>query len=62
VGVAWIELFRNPQRMKEMSDKARNLVEGSRGATERALAEVSKYLGRVAAQVEPGHKLAGAVT
>jgi hypothetical protein len=55
-------LFRNPQRMKEMSDKARNLVEGSRGATERALAEVSKHLGRVAAQVEPGHKLAGAVT
>lgn len=62
VGVAWIELFRNPQRMKEMSDKARNLVEGSRGATDRALAEVSKHLGRVAAQVEPSHIVAGAVT
>jgi 3-deoxy-D-manno-octulosonic-acid transferase len=37
VGVAWIELFRNPQRMKEMSEKARTLVEGSRGATSRAL-------------------------
>ena len=62
VGVAWIELFRNPQRMKEMSEKARNLVEGSRGATSRALIEVSKHLGRVATQVEPSHKAVGAVT
>src|SRR6266568_739230 len=44
VGVAWIELFRNPQRMKEMSDKARNLVEGSRGATSRALERVAIHL------------------
>src|SRR5215472_12121558 len=45
VGVAWIELFRNPQRMKEMSEKARSLVESSRGATDRAVSEVSKHLG-----------------
>ena len=44
VGVAWIELFRNPQRMKEMSDKARNLVESSRGATSRALEKITIHL------------------
>src|SRR5690349_2201062 len=44
VGAAWIELFRNPQRMKEMSDKARNLVEGSRGATSRALERIVIHL------------------
>ena len=44
VGVAWIELFRNPQRMKEMSDKARNLVESSRGATSRALEKIAIHL------------------
>jgi len=44
VGVAWIELFRNPARMKEMSEKARSLVEGSRGATERALAKIAMHL------------------
>jgi 3-deoxy-D-manno-octulosonic-acid transferase len=44
VGVAWIELFRNPQRMKKMSDKARNLVEGSRGATSRALERIAIHL------------------
>ena len=44
VGVAWIELFRNPQRMKEMSEKARNLVEGSRGATSRVLERIAIHL------------------
>lgn len=44
VGVAWIELFRNPQRMKEMSEKARNLVECSRGATSRALERIGIHL------------------
>jgi len=44
VGVAWIGLFRNPQRMKEMSEKARNLVEGSRGATSRALEKIAIHL------------------
>ena len=44
VGVAWIEFFRNPERMKKMGDTARNLVEGSRGATDRAVAEIAKLL------------------
>ena len=44
VGVAWIALLRNPQRMKEMSDKARSLVEGSRGATGRALEKIAMHL------------------
>ncbi|PYU62085.1 MAG: 3-deoxy-D-manno-octulosonic acid transferase, partial [Acidobacteria bacterium] len=39
VGVAWIELFRDPQRMKEMGATARRLVEDSRGATDRAMTE-----------------------
>jgi 3-deoxy-D-manno-octulosonic-acid transferase len=45
-GVAWIELFRNPERMKKMGETARRLVEGSRGATDRAIAEISKLVGR----------------
>jgi 3-deoxy-D-manno-octulosonic-acid transferase len=45
VGVAWIEFFRNPERAKKMSASARSLVETSRGATNRALAEIAKYLG-----------------
>jgi len=44
VGVAWIESLRNPERMKEMSEKARSLVEGSRGATARALARIAVHL------------------
>ena len=44
VGVAWIEFFRDPQRMKKMSESARNLVEGSRGATDRATEEIAKLL------------------
>ncbi len=43
-GVAWIELFRDPGRMKQMGETARGLVEGSRGATNRALAKISTYL------------------
>lgn len=43
-GVAWIALLRDPQRMKRMGETACTLVEGSRGATERALAEISKHL------------------
>ena len=43
-GVAWIELLRDPQRMKQMGEGARRLVEGSRGATERAVAETAKLL------------------
>lgn len=44
VGVAWIGFFRDPERMKKMSDSARTLVESSRGATDRAIAEIGKLL------------------
>jgi 3-deoxy-D-manno-octulosonic-acid transferase len=44
VGVAWIELFHDPERMKKMEETARQLVENSRGATDRAMAEIAKYL------------------
>lgn len=43
-GVAWIELLRNPARMKQMRETARSLVENSRGATNRALTEIATYL------------------
>ena len=43
-GVAWIELFRDPDRMRAMGDTARALVEDSRGATDRALAVISEFL------------------
>jgi 3-deoxy-D-manno-octulosonic-acid transferase len=44
VGVAWIELFRDPGRMKTMGEAARRLIEDSRGATDRAVAETAKRL------------------
>jgi 3-deoxy-D-manno-octulosonic-acid transferase len=44
VGVAWIELFRDPARMKRMGETAEQLVAGSRGAADRALAEIAKHL------------------
>jgi 3-deoxy-D-manno-octulosonic-acid transferase len=44
VGVAWIELFRDPPRMKKMGEMARRLVEDSRGATDRAVNEIAKHL------------------
>jgi 3-deoxy-D-manno-octulosonic-acid transferase len=44
VGVAWIELFRDPERMKKMGETARHLVAGSRGATDRAMAEIARRL------------------
>jgi len=43
-GVAWIELLRDPERMRKMGETARQLVEGSRGATDRAAAEIAKHL------------------
>lgn len=60
VGVAWIELFRNPARMKKMEEAARQLVESSRGATDRALAEVSRHLAPVALS-EPSWKAVSGV-
>jgi 3-deoxy-D-manno-octulosonic-acid transferase len=44
VGVAWIQLFRDPERMKKMGETARHLVADSRGATARAMAEIAKRL------------------
>src|SRR5215470_4684948 len=60
VGVAWIELFRNPERMKEMSEKARILVESSRGATARALSEISRHLSYTAHPEPIGQTATGA--
>ena len=45
-GVTWIELLRQPERMKRMGDTARRLVENNRGATGRALAEIDKQLAK----------------
>jgi 3-deoxy-D-manno-octulosonic-acid transferase len=44
VGVAWIELFRNPARKKKMEETARRLVEDSRGATNRAITQIALHL------------------
>ena len=44
VGVAWVELFRDRERMKEMGATARRLVEDSRGATDRAMTELAKQM------------------
>jgi 3-deoxy-D-manno-octulosonic-acid transferase len=44
VGVAWIELQRDPERMKRMGAAAQRLVEQSRGATDRAVAEIKTIL------------------
>ena len=44
VGVAWIELLRNPERTKKMGETARELVENSRGATDRAMKEIAIHL------------------
>lgn len=43
-GVSWIELLRTPDRMKRMGEKAKRLVDESRGATDRAMAEIEKHL------------------
>ncbi|MGB8476250.1 MAG: 3-deoxy-D-manno-octulosonic acid transferase [Candidatus Acidiferrum sp.] len=43
-GVAWIEFLRNPERAARMGQTARNLVESSRGATDRAIAEIGRHL------------------
>jgi 3-deoxy-D-manno-octulosonic-acid transferase len=43
-GVEWIHMLNDPTKMKRMGENARQLVEGSRGALGRALAEVQKQL------------------
>jgi 3-deoxy-D-manno-octulosonic-acid transferase len=47
-GVAWIELLRDPERQRLMSETAKRLVDESRGATARAMEEIAKYLGPAA--------------
>jgi len=44
-GVEWIHLLKSPEKMKKMGETARQLVETSRGALERALTEISRQLG-----------------
>jgi len=44
-GVEWIHLLQSPEKMQKMGETARQLVETSRGALERALAEISRQLG-----------------
>jgi 3-deoxy-D-manno-octulosonic-acid transferase len=43
-GVSWIELLREPERNKKMGETARKLVEGSRGATDRAVEAIHMIL------------------
>jgi 3-deoxy-D-manno-octulosonic-acid transferase len=43
-GVAWIEFLRDPERAARMGEAARNLVESSRGATDRAVTEIVRQL------------------
>jgi 3-deoxy-D-manno-octulosonic-acid transferase len=43
-GVAWIDLLKSPEKMRSMGERARQLVESSRGALERALREISRQL------------------
>ena len=44
VGVAWIDMLRNPDRMRASGKIARHLVEENRGATTRALEKISTHL------------------
>ena len=47
-GVEMIHLLKDPAKMQRMGGTAKQLVETSRGALDRALAEISRYLGGVA--------------
>ncbi len=51
-GVAWIGFFREPERMRAMGEIARNLVAASRGATDRALAEIARHLSNAGAPTQ----------
>jgi 3-deoxy-D-manno-octulosonic-acid transferase len=42
-GVEWIHLLKDPEKMKRMGDAAKGLVESSRGALDRVMAEVGKH-------------------
>lgn len=43
-GVEWIHLLKDPEKMKRMGEAAKGLVENSRGALDRVMAEVAKHL------------------
>ena len=47
-GVELIHLLKDREKMQRMGEAARRLVENSRGALDRALAEINKYLGGAA--------------
>jgi 3-deoxy-D-manno-octulosonic-acid transferase len=44
-GVEWIHLLKDPEKMKRMGEAAKQRVESSRGALDRAMAEVTRQLG-----------------
>jgi len=46
-GVEMIHLLKEPEKMRRMGNTAKQLVETSRGALDRALDEISKYLGGI---------------
>jgi 3-deoxy-D-manno-octulosonic-acid transferase len=43
-GVEWIHLLKDPEKMKRMGEEAKRRVESSRGALDRAMAEVARQL------------------
>jgi 3-deoxy-D-manno-octulosonic-acid transferase len=43
-GVEWIHLLKSPEKMQKMGQTARQLVETSRGALDRALSEITRFL------------------
>jgi 3-deoxy-D-manno-octulosonic-acid transferase len=44
-GVEWIHLLKDPEKMKRMGESAKQRVENSRGALDRAMTEIAKILG-----------------
>jgi 3-deoxy-D-manno-octulosonic-acid transferase len=45
LGVAWVNLLRDPERSARLGNSARELVERNRGATGRVLREIERVLG-----------------
>jgi 3-deoxy-D-manno-octulosonic-acid transferase len=45
-GVEWIHLLKDPAKMARMGDAARQLVESSRGALDRAVTEIQQHVGK----------------
>jgi 3-deoxy-D-manno-octulosonic-acid transferase len=43
-GVEWIHLLKDPEKMKRMGESAKQRVESSRGALDRAMSEIAKLL------------------